>query len=77
MAPGATEEDVKKVSQILAHTVRQLEAETTPEPGPRGSQAEDVVTTMSSLLGKTNTWFQQHGHREPGSHQAKPFKRAH
>ena len=34
MAAGATDEDVKKISQIMAHTVRQLEAgNTPPEPG--------------------------------------------
>ena len=35
MAAGATEEDVKKISQVMAQAVRTLEARiATPEPGP-------------------------------------------
>ena len=35
MAAGATEEDVKKISQVMAQTVRTLETGiATPEPGP-------------------------------------------
>ena len=35
MAAGATEEDVKKISQVMAQTVRRLESGiVTPEPGP-------------------------------------------
>ena len=55
MAAGATEEDVKKVSQIMAHTVRQLEAGTArPEPGPEAHRlpCEDVVTEHEFSAGK-------------------------
>ena len=60
MATGATEENVKKVSQIMAHTVRQLEAETTsPEPGPeaRRHPCEEVSTDDEFSLGENIPGF--------------------
>ena len=45
MAAGPSEEDVKKDSWIMAHTVRQLEAESSPP-----ERAKKCRQTTSSLL---------------------------
>ena len=53
MAAGRSEEEVQNVSKIMAHTVRQLEAESSPpEPGPeaRSLRAKKCRQTTSSLL---------------------------
>ena len=53
MAAGPSEEDVKKDSWIMAHTVRQLEAESSPpELGQKlaVSRAKKYRQTTSSLL---------------------------
>ena len=59
-AAGATEEDVKKVSPMVAHTVRQLEAQTTLlEPGPeaRRHPCEEVSTDDEFSFGENIPGF--------------------
>ena len=60
MAAGATDEDVKKISQITAQTVRQLEAGTTPsEPGLEAHRlpCEDVVSDDEFSTGENMPGF--------------------
>ena len=52
MAAGATDEDVKKISQIIAQPVRQLETgNTPPEPGLAHSLPSEVVVSDDGCLG--------------------------
>ena len=69
MAAGATEEGVKKISQVMAQTVRTLETEiATPEPGPEahsfpcemvGSDEEFSNGTCMPGFGKMDTKGQE------------------
>ena len=63
MAAGRSEEEVQKVSKIMAHTVHQLEAESSPpEHGPeaRSLPCEEMSTDHEFSAGEPN-WC-QHGH---------------
>ena len=75
MAAGATDEDVKKISQITAHTVRQLDAgSTSPEPGLEAHSlpCEEDFSTAECIPG-----FRKMDHCGSRSHQEEPVKRAH
>ena len=76
MAAGATEEDVKKMSQVMAQTVRKLETgNATPEPGPKAHSLPcEVVGSDEEFRRSMRTWIQQNGHRGPRSHQEEPVK---
>ena len=57
MAAGATEEDVKKISQVMAQTVRTLETGiATPEPGPEAHSLPcEVVGSDEEFSNAKNT----------------------
>ena len=58
MWAGATEEDVKKIRQIMAHTVRQPEAGTKPpEPGPEVHRLPCEVVGSESSTGENTLGF--------------------
>ena len=60
MAAGATDEDVKKISQSMAQTVRQLEARNTPpEPGLEAQSlpCEVVVSNEEFSAGECEPEF--------------------
>ena len=80
IAAGATEEDVKKISLVMAQTVRTLETGiATPEPGPEAHSLPcDVVGSDEEFSnGNMHTWIQQNGHRRTRSHQEELVKRYH
>ena len=63
MAAGATDEEVKKTSQIMAQTVRKLEGESTiPEPGSKCPNRR-VVWWYGRRAPFVHTSIQQHGYR--------------
>ena len=76
MAAGATGEDVKKISQIMAQTVRQLEVGS-PEPGLEALKPACDVVVLDAELPFVHTWIPQYGHRKPRSHQEEFVERSH
>ena len=79
-AAGATEEDVKKFSQVMAQTVRTLETRiATPEPDPEAHSlpCEVVGSDEEFTNGNMHTWIQQNVHRRTRSHQEELVERHH
>ena len=76
MAAGATDEDVKKISYIMAQTVRQLEVGS-PEPGLEALKPACDVVVLDAELPSRIPGFQQYGHRKPRSHQEEFVERSH
>ena len=79
MAAGATEEDVKQISQVMAQRVRKMETgNAAPEPS-RGawSPVRSGGLGRRVLQWSMRTWIQQNGHRGPRSHQEELVKRDH
>ena len=79
MAAGATEDDVKQISQVVAQTVRKLETvNAAPEPGPEAlSLPSEVVGSDEEFSNIVRTWIQQNGHLGPRSNQDELVKRHH
>ena len=76
MAAGAIEEDAKKMSQVMAQTVRKLETgNAAPEPGPEAHSLPcEVAGSDEEFRRSMRTWIQQNGLRGPRSHQEEPVK---
>ena len=80
VAAGATEADVKKISQVMAQTVRTLETGiATPKPGPEAHSlpCEAVGSDEEFSNEKCISGFSQNGHRRTRSHQEELVKRHH
>ena len=80
MAAGATGEDVKKISQIMAQTVRQQETGSMrPEPGLEAQSLpyEVVGSDEEFSTGECVPGCSKNGHRGPRSHQEEPVRRVH
>ena len=69
-AAGATEDDVKKISQVMAQTVRKLETgNAVPEPGPKAHSLPCEVVGSDEEF--------SNGVCIPGFYQEDPVKRHH